>query len=65
MRGAHFSEYHTGYRAYSKELLRALPLEQNSEDFLFDNQILAQAILWGAKIGEISCPPGIFRKPPP
>src|ERR1700744_4194028 len=52
--GAHLSEYHTGYRAYSKELLNSLPLERNSDDFVFDNQILAQAILLGAKLGEIS-----------
>jgi glycosyltransferase involved in cell wall biosynthesis len=60
MLGAHLSEYHTGYRAYSKELLRALPLERNSEDFVFDNQLLAQAIVLGARIGEISCPARYF-----
>ncbi len=58
--GAHLSEYHTGYRAYSKELLNSLPLESNSEDFVFDNQILAQAILLGARLGEISCPTRYF-----
>src|ERR1700684_1898430 len=58
--GAHLSEYHTGYRAYRKELLNSLPLEKNSEDFVFDNQILAQAILLGARIGEISCPTRYF-----
>jgi glycosyltransferase involved in cell wall biosynthesis len=58
--GAHLSEYHTGYRAYSKELLNSLPLERNSEDFVFDNQILAQAILLGARLGEISCPTRYF-----
>src|ERR1700722_16875902 len=58
--GAHLSEYHTGYRAYSKEVLNSLPLEKNSEDFVFDNQILAQAILLGARIGEISCPTRYF-----
>jgi glycosyltransferase involved in cell wall biosynthesis len=58
--GAHLSEYHTGYRAYSKELLNSLPLERNSEDFVFDNQILAQAILLGARIGEVSCPTRYF-----
>jgi len=58
--GAHLSEYHTGYRAYSKELLNSLPLDKNSEDFVFDNQILAQAILLGARIGEISCPTRYF-----
>jgi glycosyltransferase involved in cell wall biosynthesis len=60
MMGAKLSEYHTGFRAYSKELLRALPLEANSDDFVFDNQVLAQAILMGARIGEISCPTKYF-----
>lgn len=60
--GAHLSEYHTGYRAYSKELLNSLPLERNSDDFVFDNQILAQAILLGARIGEISCPTRYFAE---
>lgn len=54
--GASLSEYHTGYRAFSRELLMALPLERNSDDFVFDNQMLAQAVLYGARIGEISCP---------
>ncbi len=58
--GAHLSEYHTGYRAFDKKLLTALPLELNSEDFVFDNQILAQAILFGARIGEVSCPTRYF-----
>jgi glycosyltransferase involved in cell wall biosynthesis len=54
--GASLSEYHTGYRAFSRELLTALPLDRNSDDFVFDNQMLAQAVLFGARIGEISCP---------
>ena len=58
--GAHLSEYHTGYRAFSRELLEALPIERNSDDFLFDNQMLAQAVLYGARIGEISCPTRYF-----
>jgi glycosyltransferase involved in cell wall biosynthesis len=58
--GASLSEYHTGYRAFSRELLTALPLEKNSDDFVFDNQMLAQAILYGARIGEISCPTRYF-----
>jgi glycosyltransferase involved in cell wall biosynthesis len=58
--GASLSEYHTGYRAFSRELLDALPLDRNSEDFVFDNQMLAQAILYGARIGEISCPTRYF-----
>lgn len=58
--GASLSEYHTGFRAYSRELLQALPLEQNSNDFVFDNQVLAQALLYGAHIGELSCPARYF-----
>jgi glycosyltransferase involved in cell wall biosynthesis len=58
--GAKLSEYHTGFRAFSRELLEALPIEQNSDDFVFDNQILAQAVLIGARIGEISCPTRYF-----
>lgn len=50
------SEYHTGYRAYRANLLKALPLDQNSDDFVFDNQILAQIIYGGYSIGEIACP---------
>jgi hypothetical protein len=50
------SEYHTGLRAFSRTLLAALPLEMNSDDFVFDNQIIAQALVAGARIGELSCP---------
>ena len=50
------SEYHTGLRAFSSKLLAELPFERNSDDFVFDNQILAQAIAAGARIGEVSCP---------
>lgn len=50
------SEYHTGYRAFSREVLETLPLERNSDDFIFDNQMLAQALWQGYTIGEISCP---------
>jgi len=50
------SEYHTGFRAYSREVLLRLPLMENSNDFIFDNQILAQAVYFGYRIGEISCP---------
>jgi len=54
--GAKLSEYHTGYRAFSRRLLEKLPLEKNSDDFVFDNQMLAQ-ILWnGSTIAEVSCP---------
>jgi glycosyltransferase involved in cell wall biosynthesis len=58
--GAKLSEYHTGYRAFSRPLLEQLPIEQNSDDFIFDNQMLAQ-ILWDAnQIGEVSCPTKYF-----
>ena len=50
------SEYHTGYRAFSKEVLKAIPLLENSDDFIFDNQILTQIFYFGYKIGEISAP---------
>jgi glycosyltransferase involved in cell wall biosynthesis len=50
------SEYHTGYRAFSRELLETLPLEENSDDFVFDNQMLAQIIYFGFRIGEVTCP---------
>lgn len=58
--GAKLSEYHTGYRAFSAELLRTLPLERNSDDFVFDNQVLAQILCRGHVIGEISCPTRYF-----
>jgi len=54
--GAKLSEYHTGYRAFSKQLLERLPIERNSDDFVFDNQILAQVLWAGYPIGEVSCP---------
>ena len=54
--GAKLSEYHTGYRAYSATALRAIPLLANSDDFVFDNQLLVQAVAAGITIGEISCP---------
>ena len=60
--GAKLSEYHTGFRAFSRQLLEALPLDRNSDDFLFDNQILAQAALIGARVGEISCPTRYFAE---
>jgi len=58
--GAKISEYHTGFRAYSRKALEALPLENNSDDFVFDNEILAQAVYFGIRIGEISCPTRYF-----
>lgn len=58
--GQNLSEYHTGYRAWSREVLETLPLKVASNDFVFDNQMLAQAIHWGFRIGEISCPTRYF-----
>jgi len=60
--GAHLSEYHTGYRAYSRSLLDALPWQRNSDDFVFDNQILAQAIVGRYGIGEVSVPTRYFAE---
>jgi glycosyltransferase involved in cell wall biosynthesis len=54
--GQKLSEYHTGYRAFSKEVLSALPLSDNSNDFVFDNQMLLQALFLGYRVGEITCP---------
>ena len=60
--GAKLSEYHTGYRAFSRELLEGLSLEGNSEDFVFDNQMLAQIIWQGHTIAEVSCPTKYFAE---
>jgi glycosyltransferase involved in cell wall biosynthesis len=54
--GTKLSEFHTGYRAFSRQVLEALPLEANSDDFVFDNQILAEVVWQGFTIGEVSCP---------
>ena len=62
MTGAKLSEYHTGYRAFSRELLLKLPLERNSNDFVFDNQMLAQVLWSGYTIAEISCPTKYFEE---
>jgi glycosyltransferase involved in cell wall biosynthesis len=58
--GVKLSEYHTGFRAFSRELLETLPLLENSDDFVFDNQMIAQAVAFNFKIGEISCPTKYF-----
>jgi glycosyltransferase involved in cell wall biosynthesis len=58
--GIKLSEYHTGYRAFSRTVLETLPLEENSDDFVFDNQMLVQAVAFGFEIGEISCPTRYF-----
>jgi glycosyltransferase involved in cell wall biosynthesis len=60
--GAKLSEYHTGYRAFSRELLERLPLEGNSDDFVFDNQMLAQVWWQGYTIAEVSCPTKYFEE---
>ena len=59
---AKFSEYHTGYRAFSRELLEKLPLNENSNDFVFDNQMIAQALMLGFRGGEVSCPCKYFAE---
>jgi len=59
--GSKLSEFHTGYRAFSRRVLETLPLAANSQDFIFDNQILVQALAFGMRIGEISCPTRYFE----
>jgi glycosyltransferase involved in cell wall biosynthesis len=61
MLGAKLSEYHTGYRAYSRKALESLDIESFSDDFVFDNQFLAAAILQGLRLGEVSCPTKYFE----
>ncbi len=56
------SEYHTGYRAFSRRILETLPLNENSDDFVFDNQMLAQIAYFGFSIGELSCPTKYFEE---
>ena len=58
--GQKISEYHTGYRAFSRQVLSTLPLEENSDDFIFDAEVLAQALYLGFRLGEISCPARYF-----
>ncbi|HWA93658.1 MAG TPA: glycosyltransferase family 2 protein [Terracidiphilus sp.] len=60
--GVKLSEYHTGFRAFSRELLETLPLLENSDDFVFDNQMIAQAVMFGFRLGEISCPTKYFKE---
>jgi glycosyltransferase involved in cell wall biosynthesis len=60
--GAKLSEYHTGYRGFSREALLRLPLLENSDDFVFDNEVLAQALYFGLRIGEVSCPTKYFEE---
>lgn len=56
------SEYHTGFRAFRREVLENLPLEENSDDFVFDNEMISQAVFFGYRIGEISCPTRYFEE---
>jgi glycosyltransferase involved in cell wall biosynthesis len=58
--GAKLSEYHTGFRAFARHVLEILPILENSDDFLFDNEILCQAVYFGFNIGEVSCPTHYF-----
>jgi len=58
--GASLSEYHTGYRAFAREILEQLPLDANSDDFVFDNQMLAQVVWFGHEIAEVTCPTKYF-----
>ena len=58
--GTKLSEYHTGYRAYSRRILETLPLDRNSDDFVFDNEVIVQAVAAGFRIGEVSCPARYF-----
>lgn len=59
--GVKLSEYHTGFRAYTRKVLEILPLNENSNDFVFDNEILVQAVYFEFKIGELSCPTRYFK----
>ncbi len=56
------AEYHTGYRAFSRRLLETLPLEENEDDFVFDNQMLVQAVAFGFTIAEVTCPTKYFEE---
>jgi glycosyltransferase involved in cell wall biosynthesis len=60
--GQKLSEYHTGYRAFSREVLEQLPLEENTDDFVFDNEMISQVIFFGFRIGEVSCPTKYFAE---
>jgi glycosyltransferase involved in cell wall biosynthesis len=62
MIGQKLSEYHTGYRAWSRAVLEKLPLCNNSDDFVFDNQMLVQAVYFGFRVGEVSCPTRYFAE---
>jgi glycosyltransferase involved in cell wall biosynthesis len=60
--GAKLSEYHTGYRAFTRQVLESLPLEGNSDDFVFDNQMLSQVLYRGFRVAEVTCPAKYFAE---
>jgi glycosyltransferase involved in cell wall biosynthesis len=60
--GCKLSEFHTGYRAFSKSVLKNLPIHANSDNFVFDNEMLAQSLFFGYRVGEISCPTRYFEE---
>jgi glycosyltransferase involved in cell wall biosynthesis len=60
--GVKLSEYHTGFRAFTREVLETLPLEENSDDFVFDSEMLVQAVYFGFRVGELSCPTRYFKE---
>ena len=60
--GVKLSEYHTGFRAFTREVLKTLPLEENSDDFVFDSEMLVQTVYFGFRIGELSCPTRYFKE---
>ncbi len=59
--GVKLSEYHTGFRAFTREVLETLPLEENSDDFVFDSEMLVQTVYFGFSVGELSCPTRYFK----
>ncbi len=60
--GVKISEYHTGFRAFTRDVLMTLPLEENSDDFVFDSEMLVQSVYFGFRIGELSCPTRYFKE---
>jgi len=60
--GVKLSEYHTGFRAFTREVLETLPLEENSDDFVFDSEMLVQTVYFGFRLGELSCPTRYFEE---
>ena len=60
--GTKLSEYHTGFRAYTRRLLQTIPFLTNSDDFVFDNELIVQALYFGFAVGEISCPTKYFAE---